>query len=202
MADLKEKFGIETIRSACKGFKSRIYGFILFTEQNPHVVKALRDNDYWVSLDKRSGLNWPIFSVKPLEQGHWDYPNFPKGSIGMMIPIWKEPEANLECLRWFGLENSRNLPCFVTFMWDDNEELNCIITKIKGNNKDEVYNSLETIVQIISDAETKILEENKATVNVFREVKQDLEAQDFMCELKKLYGYVKDFKSFFNLIGL
>lgn len=118
MIRLDEYFGIHNLRNKCEQSKSRIYGFILFTERDPYVIKALRDDDFWNALNERSGPNWPIFSVRPMKPGHLEYPEEQPGTIQYLEPIWKEPNDNKEFFEFFGIESSKHLPCFVTFMWD------------------------------------------------------------------------------------
>ena len=67
MIALNEEFGIEKLRGVCDNATSRIYGFIMYTRKHSYIVKVLRDNDFWNELDEISGANWPIFSIKPLD---------------------------------------------------------------------------------------------------------------------------------------
>ena len=159
---------------------SRIYGFILYTDQDPYVAKVLRDDDYWNALDSISGANWPIFAVRPLTKGSYDFPSSTDlNSIGFMVKTWNEPSRNIPVLHDFGLKDSENLPLFVAFMWDDNDELNQVAIPIKGFNVDEVYHSIEEIVKVITKAEAAVLPQYKKTVNVFRNIVTELEALQF-----------------------
>ena len=76
------------------------------------------------------------------------------------------------------MEDSQDLPLFVVFMWDDDDHLNEITIPIRGKDADTVYQSLEEIVKTIARVEEAILPEYKGTVNVFRNVKSELEALD------------------------
>lgn len=79
----------------------------------------------------------------------------------------------------FGLTSTEQLPLFVAFMWDDNDELNEVAIQIRGTDTDSTYNSLEEIVKVITRAENAVLPEYKQTVNVFRNVRAELESLDF-----------------------
>lgn len=179
MFEFQKDCGLEVVKDLVEGDKnlSRIYGFILYTEKNPYVAKVLRDVDFWNSLNDNSGDNWPIFAARPLQQGTTRFSGGGGyGQMSMMIATWDEPKANLSVIQDFGLEDSQDLPLFVAFMWDDEDNLNEITIPIRGKSVDEVYQSLEEIVKTITNAENKISPEYKGTVNVFRNVKAELEA--------------------------
>lgn len=180
MFDFQKDNGLEIIKGLVEGDKnlSRIYGFILYTDCNPYVAKVLRDNDFWKALDSISGNNWPIFAARPLQQGQMEIKGSGAGYTGFMVQTWKEPNNNVSILKDFGLEDSQDLPVFVVFMWDDDDNLNEITIPIRGKDADTIYHSLEEIVKTISRVEEAILPEYKGTVNVFRNVKSELEALD------------------------
>lgn len=102
---IKSELNPELLRGLCDMSNSRIAGFILYTRKHANVVKILKDDDYWNSLDELSGPNWPIFAVRPLEsrcfslRGRYD-----PGTISMMVPTYHEPNANRRVLKYFGLE--------------------------------------------------------------------------------------------------
>ena len=186
MFDVQNECGLRIIKELVEGDKniSRIYGFILYTPQHPYVAKVLEDRFFWEALDSISGSKWPIFAVRPLQQGRMRVERgAPPGMMSMMIQTWDEPKENLSIIRDFGLEDSRDLPLFIAFMWDDNDDLHQISIHIHGSDKDTVYHSLEAIVREISQTEAKIQESYKRTPAVFREVSQQLEALKFKFRL-------------------
>lgn len=203
MFEFQKDCGLKLIKDLVEGDKnlSRIYGFILYTEQDPYVVKALRDEDFWNALNSKSGDNWPIFAARPLQQGRTRFSGGGgPGQMSMMIATWDEPKANLPVIRDFGLEDSQDLPLFVAFMWDDEDNLNEITIPIRGDNVDEVYHSLEKIVRTITRTEERILPEYKGTVNVFRNVKAELEAlklKHTVISRGKMIGRLAGFLSMF-----
>jgi hypothetical protein len=77
MFSFEKECGLEIIKDIVKGDKtlSRIYGFILYTDQDPYVVKVLRDEVFWNALNSISGANWPIFAVRPLRKGNYSLPS-------------------------------------------------------------------------------------------------------------------------------
>lgn len=177
MIELKEDMGITQIRKICEQTPSRIFGFIMYTRRHAYITKVLRDCDFWGELDEISGANWPIFSVRPLSEGRYDFPRSNGNFLQMMIPIWKEPNENRKFLDIFSLEESKDLPCFITFIWKDDDEIEQIIWKLSNKNEEDAFNSIREVVQIISETEELILPENRRTENVFRNVKTNIEAR-------------------------
>lgn len=179
MFEFQKDCGLQIVKELVEGEKnlSRIYGFILYTEENPYVCKVLRDDDFWKALDRKSGSNWPIFAARPLQQGQMKVMGGGNSNyIGFMVQTWNEPSNNIPVLRDFGLNDSQDLPMFVVFMWDDDGNLNEVAIPIQGRDTDSVYHSLEEIVQAIARVENAVLPEYKGTVNVFRNVKFELES--------------------------
>lgn len=181
MVQFEKECGLRLIKelTSSDNTLSRIYGFILYTEQNPYVSMVLRNPFFWDSLDSISGPRWPIFAVRPLYQGQYVMSHSDGNNIGFMVQTWNEPEANNIILEDFGLSNSEELPLFVAFMWDDKDQLNQISIPIIGNNADEVYHSLEEIVKAIARAESAVLPQYKGTVNVFRNIVTEIKALKF-----------------------
>lgn len=160
----KEDFDLKLLKGLCEDSISRIYGFILYTRRHANVVNFLQNPNYWNCLDDISGPNWPIFSVRPLMPGCMQFKGQgPKGTIGMMIPSWHEPNANRKVLDFFGLQESSDLPCFIGFIWDDSGQLQQFEWKIDDSSVDKVYESLKKVVSLVSDAEASVSEELKST---------------------------------------
>ena len=86
-----------------------LLSLILYTDKDPHIKKCLRDEDYWASLDARSGLKWKIYAVKP-KQGVYKYPESRLGVMNMMIMIWNEPADNIPMINFLGLDDTKDLP--------------------------------------------------------------------------------------------
>ena len=202
MFEFQKDCGLQLIKELVSGDKnlSRIYGFILYTDQNPYVVKVLQDDAFWNALNSISGSSWPIFAVKPLRKGEYVTKGGGGNGIGFLVYTWKEPNENLQVLSDFGLTSTEKLPLFVAFMWDDNDELNEVAIQIRGTDMDSTYHSLEEIVKVITGAVNAVLPEYKQTVNVFRNVKTVLESLDFKYKAirrGKIAKRIADFLSVF-----
>ena len=204
MLDFQKDCGLKLIRDLVKSDEtlSRIYGFILYTEKDPYVAKVLQDDSFWNALDAISGTTWPIFAARPLKEGHSELRGggIP-GTMSMMVSVWEEPKSNYPILEYFDLDSSEKMPVFIAFIWDDNDELNQVAVPIRGNTMDDVYASLREIVKVISKVENDIKSENKQSVQVFRNVKMELEALNWKYNAKQKVKFVikiLDFLRFFR----
>lgn len=201
MFEIQKECGLEVIKGLVEGDKnlSRIFGFILYTDKDPYVVKVLRDEDFWKSLDRIFGDNWPIFAVRPLQRGYYQCSGGGRGGPSFMVQTWFEPKDNLPIINDFGLDGTNELPLFVAFMWDDKDNLHEVTIPIVGNTKDEVYESLREIVEAITRVEAAILPEYKRTENVFRNVETELKAIKVKRRVVKGVYLVKKFLELFSV---
>lgn len=71
MVSLESDFNIKLINDYLS--PSNIYGFILFTDEHPYMKKVMRDEDFWLEFNEKSGVYWPIFSVKALQKQDISY---------------------------------------------------------------------------------------------------------------------------------
>ncbi len=180
---------------------SRIYGFILYSSSHPYVVKLLRSNDYWNALDNISGRNWPIFAVRPKDKVlNEDIPLNYMMDVGSSKSSLNDITFSIQ--QDFNITDEEQLPCFVVFMWDDQDNLQEIIVPISGDSIESVYKTIAKIVKSISDVESGILPEYKKTVNVFREVKKELDGQDFRSSLINRGKDIQNFMKLFNFFKI
>lgn len=126
-----------------------LFGIILFTEAHPHVIKVLKDVDYWNALDEISGEQLAIFATR-LFKGELNMPVPRPGVLESMIPLWKEPAANKEILSWFEIQDSRELPLFALFGIDD-DDLFYKTLQIRSQSVNDVYNSIREVVNLVSN---------------------------------------------------
>lgn len=95
---------------------------------------------------------------------------------GFMVPEWKEPNENKKYLDLFSLKNSEQLPCFIAFKFNDDETIEQVVYKQSNDSQEDAFDSLRTIVELITNAESQILPEYKQTDAVFNNVKMDIES--------------------------
>ncbi len=188
MVEFEYNCGLQIIKDLVKNDPnlSRIYGFILYTDADPFVAKVLRDVDYWNEFDHVSGRNWPIFAVRPLQQGN--------NNIN-----WNEPEDNLLILRDFGLDDSQELPLFVLFMWDDDNHLQEITVPICGNNVEEVHKSLRDIIDVVSGVVKKASPEERRSEKIFEDVDSELKVLKYKTKFFNLGRIIQRYSEFLKM---
>jgi len=151
-----------------------IFGVILYSDSNPHIKKVLADKDYWKALDEISGPKWAIFSIRP-QEGKSTCPTFPVGTLGMMIPIWREPQENIRILEEFELDSTQNIPILLIFTQGKDEEILKFTFKINEESIEKAYNSLKQAIENITECVEKILPEyRKDSEAVFHAVEMGI----------------------------
>ena len=195
-----ENDDVSVIREVAQKSKSRICGFILYTRADAHIIKVIKDEDYWDALDAASGVNWPIFVVKPLNKTCCINANY-RSRFSEEDNKVKEPSENSKYLNFFRIDSTDSLPCFVAFYIKDNDEVEQLTCKIKGRAKVDTYNSLREIVDEIAKAERLILPQYKRTENVFREAASNLHAYCFRRSIAGVFVGLKYVKPFIKLLG-
>lgn len=165
MFDIGEYIEREILFEIAKESPVRLCGFIVYSRKHPHVAKVLRDEDYWRELDAISGVNWPIFAVRPVS---------PNGYYTCRDAMQYEANENAvrACLE---MEDSE-LPCFVCFIWDDQGNLKKISHKIDDRTLETTHADLRNVVTRVADAINAIKPEYAQSENVFRNVKETIEA--------------------------
>ena len=169
---------------------ANVFGFIAYTETNPNIVKVLRDEDYWNSFNKLSD-GWIVYAIKPPKIGSYVSPDLPEGAMGMMIPLWKEPEANVEFIKTFGLEDTSILPCFIAFAINEKGGFDQIIYRLDDVTVDAAYQSISKIIKVITKTSQVILPEYKTSPGVFREVKKQIECIRFYENCAHIGNFLK-----------
>ena len=167
--------------------KQDILSIILYTDKHPHIKKCLGDDDYWLALDERSGLNWKIFAVKP-KQGNYTFPESKSGMLQMMIMIWNEPVDNKPIIEFLGLNDTKDLPLMFFYKLKDNEIKDEIYVKIEGDTEQEVYNDLQNIIDKVS----KSIEKKG---DLFENAKSTIKKEKIFRVIKKGKKFLSDFNS-------
>lgn len=166
----------------------RLYGVILFTESHPYVVKALRDEDFWNSLDQMSGTHWVIFATR-LFKGALETPKSSK-DMEFMQTIWKEPNTNRDLLQHFNIRDSSR-PYFVVFALDG-DQLFYATHLIRGKSADAVYQSLEEVIKTVSrELENKRTAEPQEIYKALNLQLRLLKAKD---ALKQAFQWAQSFR--------
>ncbi len=170
--------------------KFPLFGIILFTEAHPHVVKALKDTDYYAALNEVSGEQVVVFATM-LFRGEYDYPSPPPDSFALMHPIWKEPKENKQVLSWFDIKDSRDLPLFVLFGVDDNE-LHYQRYPLKSASPQDVFNSLQEVLSAVSIRTQQ--NENTDRKTVFKTAQWEIKKLQVKQKLMDILGAISLFR--------
>ena len=150
--------------------KVNIFGVLLYTRAHPHIIKLLKDDDYWDALDEISGKKWAIFSIKPLVRKLKRDP-FQSNIISNMIPIYEEPFMNKKLLRDFNIQDTSSLPMLLVFWKKENGHTDQITYSLSGDSVETLYKDLNRIVSAITETIERITPENMTeTARIFQEV--------------------------------
>lgn len=136
-----------------------ICGVILYTDAHANIKRFLADDIFWTALDEMSGPLWAIYAIKP-SQGKYEVPDLPKGTLGYMVPIWKEPKENKLLLEEFEIESTKEVPCLICFTHDRDGEILKIVLKIDDTTLDSVYNSFKQYITLVTKSIEQINIEN------------------------------------------
>lgn len=165
MFDIGEYIEGKILFEIAKDSPVRLCGFIVYSRKHPHVAKVLRDEDYWRELDAISGVNWPIFAIRPIS---------PDGYYTRRDAM--QYEANEDAVRACLEMGDSELPCFVCFIWDDQGNLKKISHRIDDRTLETTHTDLRNLVTRVADAINAIKPEYAQSENVFRNVKETVEA--------------------------
>lgn len=166
MFDIGEYIEGKILFEIAKESPVRLCGFIVYSRKHPHVAKVLRDEDYWRELDAISGVNWPIFAIRPVR---------PNGYYTRRDAMQYE-EANENAVRTCLEMEDSELPCFVCFIWDDQGNLKKISHKIDDRTLETTHADLRNLITLVADAINSIQPEYAQSENVFRNVRDTVEA--------------------------
>lgn len=151
---------------------ANVFGMIVYTEENPHIVKVLRDQDYWNSLNART-RNWILYAVKPDENYSHLLDNYIMPQLGLSV--------------------KSALPVLIVFAADSNNIIYQREYDIDDSSETIAYQSIEATVKTISDAVCAILPENLSGPNVIREVEKALDAELAKTQWKRVTSEMKKF---------
>lgn len=163
------------IESALKDEDSlNVFGLILFTNEHPHIIKVLRDDDYWRQFDSLSGECFTVFSARPA-QGRYQSRAESHGTLGKMRMVWQEPSENEELLTTFGLDNTKDLPAFLVFARLQNDEVAQCSLSLTDLSEEAAHQRLKEVIAILADAANRIAEEYRMnTEDVFNAFSQQI----------------------------
>jgi len=176
--------------------KFPLFGLILFTRAHPHVVKVLKDSEYYAALNEISGDLIVVFATMLFQGGLVtpSPPPNPNPSINInnkMQPIWADPSENKEVMSWFNIKDSRKLPVFVIFAFE-NSILCYKKYALKHSTVQDAFTSLEEVLSAVTvELKDKI---NDDTVSLFGKARWEVSKLQFKRQLRDVVGVVSQFR--------
>jgi hypothetical protein len=122
-----------------------LHSVMMFTDAHAHVIQMLEDPSYYKAIDDMTGKDVVIFHTR-LFQGRYEMPSPPPGVVCLMVPVWREPQANRQILPLFDMRDSTSLPCLVTFCFADGD-VHYTKSEIDRTSPQAAFNAVEAIVQ-------------------------------------------------------
>lgn len=145
---------INTLYRMAKEYASYpLHSVMMFTDAHAHVIQMLEDKRYYKALDEMTGKDVVIFHTR-LFQGYYEMPSPPPGVACLMVPVWREPQANRQLLTLFDMRDSSSFPCLITFCFA-NGDIHYTKSDIEKTSPQAAFNSVETIVQHLVKAAGK-----------------------------------------------
>ncbi len=130
-----------------------LHSVLMFTDAHAHVIQMLDDPRYYKALEEITGEQIALFHTR-LFHGRYEMPSPPPGFMCLMVPVWKEPQANKQLLALFDMKDSTSLPCLVTFLFADGT-IHYTESRIATESPQTVFNSLEEIIKRLAQAAGK-----------------------------------------------
>lgn len=195
----------EEIEKIYNSSEIKTFGIILYTEENPNIVKLLRDEDNWNALDSISGEKFNIFAIKP-KKGEMSFPKESNTNLMMLLtPIWKEPSANKDLLEVFEIPSTEKLPIFIVFTKYKDTYTEALYKKEFKLNEVSVDIALEQLRKIFYDIRkisNKINTKEEHEIVIYEHFEKILKKHNFKKNLLEMEALFKRIKSFipFNKI--
>jgi len=178
------------IELAEKDYESKLFynafGIFIYTDANALMKKLIEDKHYWDALHERSRDRWNIYCIKGLE-GKDEFPPMPRGSMGLMVPVWKEPTENMELLELFEIKNTKE--AYFVFFNFDNEDKSIVFRKhlIKETNIEHMFGEIKKLIDEYTDIVEGVFPENSQegiSMHIYADSKMSLAKRlEFIKEL-------------------
>lgn len=150
---------------------ANIFGLIAYSDRNPFVVKVLRDDAYWRSLNNRSN-GWILYAVKPGDDVKGGNIDHVYSSLGV---------------------TEKTMPQLIILSIASDNTMLQRNYAIDGDSEESVYLSLERSVNAVTSAVKRILPEYKSCTTVHREAIKALDAELATRQWKKVTSSLKEF---------
>lgn len=126
-----------------------LFGIIVYTVEHPHIVKMLKDQDYWASLNART-KGWILYAIRPDD-------NHTHLTEEYLLPQ-------------LGITDSSTLPQLVILAAAPGEQIMQQCFPIDDTDVETAYHSIERTIDIVTRSASRIIPQERDGVNVYREV--------------------------------
>lgn len=170
-----------------------IFGLILFTEAHAHVVKLLKDSDYFNAIDEISGELLPVYATC-LFKGAWEEGSESRPARARLIRVWTEPERNRRLYPYFGIADGRALPALVVCA-SYAGQLRYRVEPIKGTSAAAAFESVKSSLLAIVKCLHAAVDPHAFPERAFAQVRRRLvlaRAKQRMIDLVTTLGWFRD----------
>lgn len=138
---------LEQIKQLSEEYREKfpLMAVVIFNASNAHLIEALKKQSYVDALDDITGDGLCVFWAA-LPAGRVELPSFPPGTMGMMVPVYKEPDSNKSLYEYFEISNGQSLPILVTFTFTSEDKLLYSKHPISERTAEHAYNSLRAVL--------------------------------------------------------
>jgi hypothetical protein len=169
-----------------------LYGILLFTEENPYVIKTLKDPDLYDAIDIISGDEIMVFAAM-LFKGDSRHPTLPPGTLMRMNPIWVEPQENIKLLKWFDIKSSREFPLLVLFTYNmQPSQLLWQTYPIKESSTSDVFASIQQNLMLARKTIEK--SEGKKRIEILKRLKWKTKSIRTLDKIKQVFNAIGTFR--------
>ena len=156
-----------------------LFGIIVYTEEHPFVVRMLKNQEFWESLNSRT-RGWILYAVRPDNRHRHLTEDY-------LLPQ-------------LGIKDSEDLPQLILLATSSNGEIKQQNYPIDDSDENAAYRSIEKILKIVRVAAKKINPEELDGPNVHREITAAIDAELATARWKRISSELAKFV--FGLLGL
>lgn len=186
---------ITTLAEKHKDFP--LLAIVLFNSSHAHLISVLKNETYINALEEITGREICTFWAA-LQKGKTELPDMPRGSMGMMVPIYKEPSENKSLYKYFGIDDGRSLPLLITFTYGKNGELFYSKTKLVDTSSENAFNKLREVLteksELICDFSSELKSDKEKLfyeLNIFDSANKATEAFSSLLKLIPILKFAK-----------
>lgn len=137
---------------------ANLFGVILYTREQPHITRVLRDRDYWAALNEAAGPRWEVFAAIA-EPPEIQVTQPPVGTMGSLRAVEVEPAINLAPRDAFGMAASVRFPALVVFCEDASGQLWSHVASLSDASDGEAFGTLQSALRSVAQSLEGMIDE-------------------------------------------